>query len=117
MPAISEQEDSNFDRERDRIVAEEQTCLDRVLQHLSEQKKIRTPSTREAGDYDARLLDLRDQIAAARLEDIPPLVQEMERLQSLATRLRQVNETEVDPRSPYFGRLVLEENGRRREVL
>ena len=117
MTALSEQEPSSFDPERDRIVAEEQSCLDRVLEHLGEQKKTRTPTTREAGDYDARLLDLRDQIASARLEDIPPLVQEMERLQSLATRLRQVNEAEVDARSPYFGRLVLEEGGRRREVL
>jgi DNA helicase-2/ATP-dependent DNA helicase PcrA len=117
MSAISENEE-NFDAERDRIVAEEQTCLDRVLTHLLEQqKKIRTPTTRETGDYDARLLDLRDQIASARLEDIPPLVQEMERLQSLASRLRQVNEAEVDVRSPYFGRLVLEEGGRKREVL
>ncbi|HEV8551450.1 MAG TPA: hypothetical protein VGQ57_20525, partial [Polyangiaceae bacterium] len=71
----------------------------------------------DASDYDARLLDLRDQIAAARTEDLPPLVQEMERLQALASRLREIEEIPVDRRSPYFGRLVLEENGKKREVL
>lgn len=105
------------DPERERIVAEEERCLGRVLGHLSEHKKDRTPSARDVAEYDARLLDLRDQIAAARMEDVPPLVQEMERLQSLAVRLRQVTETEVDARSPYFGRLVLEEGPRTREVL
>lgn len=114
---IPEDSLAEVDIERERIVREEQGCLERVQEHLSKQKKLRTPSTRETGDYDARLLDLRDQIASARLEDIPPLVQEMERLQSLATRLRQVNEVEVDQRSPYFGRLVLEEGNREREVL
>jgi DNA helicase-2/ATP-dependent DNA helicase PcrA len=51
------------------------------------------------------------------MEDVPPLVQEMERLQLLAGRLRETSETQIDAGSPYFGRLVLVENGRRREVL
>ena len=113
MASVSE---ATQDPERDQIVEEELACLERVAQHLATQKS-KQPSPRDIAEYDARLLDLRDQIASARMEDVPPLVQEMERLQLLATRLRQVNETEVDPRSPYFGRLVLEEGPRRREVL
>jgi len=105
------------DEEMTRIVEDEQRCLGRVQDYISKAAAGRTSSSRDAADYDARLLDLRDQIASARLEDVPPLVQEMERLQLLAQRLREVSETEVDPRSPYFGRLILEENGRRREVL
>lgn len=117
MPA-SPTDSAQQDPERDRIVTEEQECLTKVLEHLAEYKsKERARAGHESGDYDARLLDLRDQIAAARLEDIPPLVQEMERLQSLAVRLRQVTEAEIDARSPYFGRLILEEGNRRREVL
>ncbi|HET9931810.1 MAG TPA: ATP-binding domain-containing protein [Polyangiaceae bacterium] len=104
------------DPERDRIVAEEESCLQRVTSHLA-QNKQRVRAARDSAEYDARLLDLRDQIASARLEDIPPLVQEMERLQSLAAHLRETTESEVDPRSPYFGRLVLEEGERKREVL
>jgi DNA helicase-2/ATP-dependent DNA helicase PcrA len=118
MSVVSEPKSpESSDPERERIVAEEESCLGKVLSHLSEHKKDRTPSARDVAEYDARLLDLRDQIAAARMEDVPPLVQEMERLQSLAARLRQVTETEVDARSPYFGRLVLEEGPRTREVL
>src|SRR5688500_18247724 len=103
------------DPERERIVHEEQTCLDRVLEHVSQRRAPK--AQRDIADYDARLLDLRDQIAQARMEDVPPLVQEMERLQLLAARLRETTETPIDTSSPYFGRLVLEENGRSREVL
>jgi DNA helicase II / ATP-dependent DNA helicase PcrA len=103
------------DPDRDRIVAEEQTCLDRVLEHVATRRAPK--SQHDIADYDARLLDLRDQIAQARLEDVPPLVQEMERLQVLAARLRDTTEVQIDSSSPYFGRLVLEENGRKREVL
>lgn len=98
-----------------RIVGEESACLSRVTRHF-EQRKVR-PARTDSSDYDARLLDLRDQIASARMEDVPPLVQEMERLQALASRLREIEEVQIDLRSPYFGRLVLEEGSRQREVL
>ncbi|HLV65915.1 MAG TPA: 3'-5' exonuclease [Polyangiaceae bacterium] len=114
-PVSQAQAQPESDPERDRIVAEEEACLARVLSHIAEHRAARAP--RDAGDYDARLLELRDQIAQARLEDVPPLVQEMERLQSLATRRRETTEPDIDASSPYFGRLVLRENGRKREVL
>jgi DNA helicase-2/ATP-dependent DNA helicase PcrA len=104
------------DPELSRIVDEEERCLDRVKRHLA-QRADRKPST-SASDYDAALVDLRDQIGSARLEDIPPLIEQMERLQSLANWRRSANEEgTVDPRSPYFAHLVLAEAGRRREVL
>jgi DNA helicase-2/ATP-dependent DNA helicase PcrA len=108
-------ESSPPDDELVRIVGEEEACLARVLAHLAK-PRVRSPRP-NVGAYDERLLDLRDQIAAARMEDVPPLVQEMERLQALAGRLRTVEETPIDATSPYFGRLVLEEGTRRREVL
>src|SRR5262245_42134985 len=103
------------DEELTRIVSEEEACLARVLGHLKK-PRVRSPRP-DASAYDERLLDLRDQIAAARMEDVPPLVQEMERLQALAGRLRTVEEVPIDQTSPYFGRLVLDEGARRREVL
>jgi DNA helicase-2/ATP-dependent DNA helicase PcrA len=103
------------DEELARIVSEEEACLARVLAHLAKPRS--RPPRPDAASYDERLLDLRDQIAAARMEDVPPLVQEMERLQALAGRLRTTEETPIDRGSPYFGRLVLEEGSRRREVL
>lgn len=103
------------DPTRDRIVAEEERCLARVLDHLRERET--RPRERATFDYDAELISLRDQIATARLEDVPPLVEQMERLTRMAALRREVSEGFVDPRSPYFGHLVLQEGDRRREVL
>ena len=107
------------DSERDQVVSEELACLERVQTHLRE--RAQRPSDRPTGaasaDYEMRLLDLRDQISSARMEDVPPLVQEMERLQSLMVHRRDVTPVTVDPRSPYFGRLVIEEGPKKREVL
>ncbi|HVU01919.1 MAG TPA: 3'-5' exonuclease [Polyangiaceae bacterium] len=97
-----------------RAVTEEQRCLERVLGHLEE---ARGRPKRQAIDYDSQLLALRDQIVASRMEDVPPLLEQMERLQGLAARQREMTEGHVDPRAPYFGRMVLKEDGRTREVL
>lgn len=107
------------DSERDAIASEELACLERVQTHLRErtQRSSDRPGSVASADYEARLLDLRDQISSARMEDVPPLVQEMERLQSLMVHRRDTSAVTVDPRSPYFGRLVIEENGKKREVL
>lgn len=108
------------DPERDHVVSEELACLERVQTHLRERAQRpseRPGATAAAGDYEARLLDLRDQISSARMEDVPPLVQEMERLQSLMVHRRDTTAVTVDPRSPYFGRLVIEEGTKKREVL
>lgn len=103
------------DPELARIVSEEEACLGRVLDHLNQRR--REEPSRAAVDYDAELLSLRDQIATARAEDVPPLLEQMERLQALASRRQEAAEAQVDPQSPYFGRMVLDEDGRRREVL
>lgn len=106
------------DPELERIVREESECLARVQRHLAE-RRTATASTgeRALADYDREMLALRDEIAAARLEDVPPLLEEMERLQHLSRRKRDTVEGYVDPLSPYFGRMVLQEGERRREVL
>ncbi|MFZ1865494.1 MAG: ATP-binding domain-containing protein [Polyangiales bacterium] len=102
------------DAEMDEIVAQEEKVLARVHRTI----EARRPSQRgQLIDYDAELIALRDQIREARLEDIPPLVEEMERLQQVAQRRAKVVEGTVDPMSPYFGRMVLEEDDRKREIL
>ena len=103
------------DADRDRIVSEEQECFNRVLAHLDTKVPTRCKALPKA--YDRDLVDLRDQIANARLEDVPPLIEQMERLQSLAARRISSNAGAlVDRKSPYFGHLRLEEGARRREV-
>lgn len=96
------------------IIADEEKVLARVLRALAARK-----SRERLGsiDYDKELLNLRDQILEARPEDIPPLIEEMERMQEVARRRSQVVEGVVDARSPYFGRMVLEEDDKLREVL
>ena len=102
------------DAEMDEIVAQEEKVLARVHRTAA----TRRPTHRgQLIDYDAELIALRDQIREARLEDIPPLVEEMERLQQVAQRRAKVTEGAVDPASPYFGRMILEEEGRKREIL
>ncbi len=108
--------DGTPEGEQARIVAEEERSLGRIQKHLAA-RKLTVASADEGLDYDAEMLSLRDQIQEARLEDVPPLIEEMERLTEVAARRGKVVEGAVDPLSPYFGRMVLEENDRRREVL
>jgi DNA helicase II / ATP-dependent DNA helicase PcrA len=98
------------------ITDEEERCLTKVTDHLQQRVQEVVPP-KAAPDYDAQMIDLRDQIANARMEDVPPLLEQMERLHILSTRRREATEVHVDPKSPYFGHLALEENGKKRDVL
>jgi DNA helicase II / ATP-dependent DNA helicase PcrA len=64
-----------------------------------------------ASDLDNDLLSLRDQIAEARAEDLPPLVEQMTRLAALKARLGGGRSLPVDIASPYFAHLRLRERG------
>jgi len=106
------------DSEQARICSEEERTLTRIQKHLSARAEELLNRTSDFQiDYDAELISLRNQIQEARLEDVPPLIEEMERLTEVAARRGKVAEGVIDPASPYFGRLVLEEGARKREVL
>jgi len=106
------------DAEQTVIVSEEEQCLSRIVDHVEQRRNLPVERPLTASDYDAQLLALRDELSTARLEDVPPLLEQMERLQSLADqRRKEQSQGSIDLRSPYFGRMVLEENARRREVL
>ena len=107
------------DPEQVKIVGEEERTLTRIQKHLvarAEEMRLNAASDYQI-DYDAELISLRNQIQEARLEDVPPLIEEMERLTEVAARRGKVAEGAIDSASPYFGRLVLEEDGKKREVL
>jgi DNA helicase-2/ATP-dependent DNA helicase PcrA len=92
------------------IAYEEEALCDRVVAHLSTPRPSRPPPAR--ADDDLVLLSLRDQVASARLEDVPALVTQMEQVAAVAS-LRGAGVVEpVDPASPYFGHLRLRERGR-----
>lgn len=109
----SKQPEADADPQLTSTVGEEESCLSRVVHHVRTKPAV----GRRYIDYDMQLIDLRDQIAQARMEDVPPLLEQMERLQYLAARQGQSTVGHVDLRSPYFGRLVLRESEREREVL
>jgi DNA helicase-2/ATP-dependent DNA helicase PcrA len=97
------------------IVEEEQKLLSRVNGYLADYRPSKPPPI---ADYEADLISLRDQIAVARLEDVPALMQQMERIAGIAARRAENVQEAVDPRSPYFGHIRLEEEGKpARDVL
>src|SRR5262245_66601755 len=83
--------------------------LARVLASLA----ARTTSARPAPDgrraYGDEMVALRDGIAEARLEDVPALVAQMERVQEVSATRGDLQTFLVDPASPYFGHLRLRE--------
>ncbi|HKO95059.1 MAG TPA: DNA helicase UvrD, partial [Polyangiaceae bacterium] len=115
IPQTESPQEGDADPELQAIVSEEERCLARVAAHVETRPAVR--EARRVIDYDRQLIDLRDQIAQARLEDVPPLLEQMERLQNLAARQGQSTMGHVDAKSPYFGRMVLKENGKNREIL
>ena len=100
------------DPEARRILTEEEKTLTRVREALAALTK-----THVRRDYDAELLELRDAVNEARMEDVPALLAEMERLREVANRRAEVTVGAVDPGNPYFGHMKLTEGGRVRDVL
>jgi DNA helicase-2/ATP-dependent DNA helicase PcrA len=97
------------------IPEEEERLLERVRAHLATVKPATPPPV---VDYHEQMISLRDQIASARLEDVPALEQQMIRLQGIAARRAENVVEPVDPKVPYFGHLRLREKGRAdRDVL
>lgn len=100
------------DPEMKRVVADEERVLKRVLENASVTRE------RTHHDYDKELLELRDAINEARMEDVPALIAEMERVRRIADRRAEVVIGTVNLANPYFGHMRLEEEGgRARDVL
>jgi DNA helicase II / ATP-dependent DNA helicase PcrA len=109
----------------DEIPREEERLLDRVLASLAAHaaalpkpggangaRSREGAAARRA--YDEELVALRDEIGEARLEDVPALVAQMERLQMVGVTRADLQTILVDPASPYFGHLRLREEVRGR---
>jgi DNA helicase-2/ATP-dependent DNA helicase PcrA len=99
------------------IPTQENALLRRVLNHLEE----RRAAIPELQTYDNELISLRDQVSEARLEDVPALLAQMERVAGISAQRNELRAGLVDPHNPYFAHLALREhdkNGtREREVL
>lgn len=90
-------------------VADELQTLDRVKESLQQRGLSSLRRSELPEQYARELVGLRDEIAEARLEDVPALVAQMERLQEVGARRVQVQDLLVDEKSPYFGHLRLRE--------
>lgn len=99
------------------IPQQENALLSRVVQHLRDQQS----QTEDSQSYDQDLLSLRDQVAEARLEDVPALLAEMERVAGLSQKRNEKKNSVVDLHNPYFAHLAMRETDstgtRNREVL
>ena len=95
------------------IVGEELSLLRLVLKKLGGlPKRVRT----QVDDAGA-LIELRDALAEAKPEDQGSILEQMHRIEALSKQRGKGDSPPIDPRSPYFGHLRLEENERRRDVL
>jgi DNA helicase-2/ATP-dependent DNA helicase PcrA len=103
------------------IVAEEERLLARVLESLAAHAPSPSPALSPSGGaagaqgvevrrgYADEMVALRDEIGEARLEDVPALVAQMERLQGVSLTRADLQTILVDPASPYFGHLRVRE--------
>ena len=97
------------------IALEEEALCDKVVDHLQTLRPSRPPMRFESDDA---LITLRDQIATARLEDVPALMAQMEQVAAVASCRTQKPVEPINPTSPYFGHLRLREVDRgTRDVL
>lgn len=100
-----------------KIIAEEERLFGQVQARVALGDEDEGRPQVGASDLDADLLSLRDQIAEARPEDLPPLVEQMTRLAALRARLGGGKSLPVDVASPYFAHMRLREHGKQRDVM
>lgn len=107
---------AHLSEEARKIVAEETEILSRIRARL-EREAAETPDAIE--DLDAQMIELRDAIAEAKEEDVASLIDQMHQVAALSRKRGKGRSIPIDPKSPYFGHLCLEDSrtGRAREVL
>lgn len=103
-PSTSPSPQSHSTQSQD-VPTAEQAQLQRILDHLA----ARRAALGNIKTYDNELLSLRDQIAEARLEDVPALLAQMERLAGISAQRNELRAGLVDPNNPYFAHLRLRE--------
>ncbi|HEX3901702.1 MAG TPA: 3'-5' exonuclease [Polyangia bacterium] len=96
------------------IVREEKQLLTVVLRKLEAGAPRKT---RIQVDDASALIELRDALAEAKPEDQGSILEQMHRIEALSRQRGKGDTPPVDRKSPYFGHLRLEENGKRRDVL
>jgi len=99
------------------VIAEEERLFGQVQARVAMGEEDEGRPRIGANDLDADLISLRDQIAEARPEDLPPLVEQMTRLASLKSRIGGGVSLPIDIASPYFAHMRLREHAKPRDVM
>lgn len=105
------------DEEGARIVAEELRLLSVVRKALEDRTAQAESAEAQRRDDESRLLELRDEVAVAKPEDLPMLFEQMHHLGALRAQRGRGAQGFVDSKAPYFAHLRLVENDKRRDVL
>ncbi len=117
-PERSENVDADAEAQADAdapsIVREEKQLLTVVLRKLDAGAPRKS---RIQVDDASALIELRDALAEAKPEDQGSILEQMHRIEALSRQRGKGDTPPVDRKSPYFGHLRLEENGKRRDVL
>ncbi len=113
QPSISAASDAipglEGDAEGARIVGEELRLLRTVLAALDASLGADVSAARGRALDDGRLLELRDEVAVAKPEDLPALFEQMHHLGALRAQRGRSISGSVDRASPYFGHMRLED--------
>jgi DNA helicase-2/ATP-dependent DNA helicase PcrA len=97
------------DAEGARIVREELRLLATVARAFDGESQTDVTAARGRASDDERLLELRDDVAVAKPEDLPALFEQMHTLGALRAQRGRSISGSVDRQSPYFGHIRLEE--------
>jgi DNA helicase-2/ATP-dependent DNA helicase PcrA len=100
-----------------RVVREELKLYATVQHALEAANKPDTSASEARLTDDARLLELRDEVAVAKPEDLPALFEQMHTVGAIRAQRGKSVAGFIDRHSPYFGHLRLEEGGKRRDIL
>src|SRR5438132_11785058 len=100
-----------------KIVSEELRLLKTALEAFSSAAKADESLAAAKLEDDGRMLELRDDIAVAKPEDLPALFEQMHHVAALREQRGRSKIGALDPRSPYFGHLRIAEAGKRRDIL
>ncbi len=100
-----------------RLVREELRLLGTVTRALETASRPDGSAAASRETDDARLLELRDEVAVAKPEDLPALFEQMHTVGAIRAQRGKSVVGMIDRQSPYFGHLRLEEGGKRRDIL
>lgn len=98
------------DPEGTRVVLEELKLLGTVRAALDASAGADVSAAKGRALDEARMLELRDDVSVAKPEDLPALFEQMHNLAALRGQRGRSISGSVDPSSPYFGHMRLEEN-------